>query len=217
MEDGWNNFRKTICDVADGVFGKKVKTSAVKNISEKALCLIERKRGLYKNHLSDRSATDKIAEDLEDAARQLKSKILFWHVNKQRGSSHSGLVPVKDKNGATIIHKERVKERWAEHFENVQTEKQWQEKDKGNQAVCDTLEVVQDLFCEEELETVLKGLKNNKTPSADSLVNEFLKYGGSEIENKLLKVMNILFEKGELPNDFRKTLVKPLYMKGDIG
>jgi len=33
MEDGWNNFRKTICEVADGVSGKKVKT-AVRNISE---------------------------------------------------------------------------------------------------------------------------------------------------------------------------------------
>ena len=24
VEDGWNNFRKTICEVADGVLGKKV-------------------------------------------------------------------------------------------------------------------------------------------------------------------------------------------------
>ena len=36
MEDGWDNFRKTICDVADGVLGKKVKTAA-RDISEKAL------------------------------------------------------------------------------------------------------------------------------------------------------------------------------------
>ena len=36
MEEGWNNVRKTICEVADGVLGKKVKTAA-RNISEKAL------------------------------------------------------------------------------------------------------------------------------------------------------------------------------------
>ena len=34
---------------------------------------------------------DKIAEDLEDAARQHNSKILSWLVNKLRGSSQSGL------------------------------------------------------------------------------------------------------------------------------
>jgi hypothetical protein len=99
VEDGWNNFGKTICEIADGVSGNKVR-SAVRNNSEKALCLIERKRGLYKNYLSDRSyeckrnakkvekalkyelrrceveAMDKIAKDLEDAARQHNSKIL---------------------------------------------------------------------------------------------------------------------------------------------
>ena len=71
------------------------------------------------------------------------------------------------------------------------------------------------LFREEELATVLKGLKNNKASGADSGINEFLKYDGSEVRNKLLKIMNMIFEKGEVPNDFRKTLIKPLYKKGD--
>ena len=54
VEDGLNNFRKTICEVADGVLGKKVRTAA-RNISVKTLCLIDRKKGLYKNYLKDRS------------------------------------------------------------------------------------------------------------------------------------------------------------------
>ena len=52
----------------------------------------------------------------------------------------------------------------------------------------------EDLFCEDELATVLKGLKNNKAPGADSVVNEFLKYGCSEVRNKLLKIMNMIFK-----------------------
>ena len=62
---------------------------------------------------------DKIAEDLEDAARQHNSKILYWHVNQLKGSRQSRLVPVKDRNGAKISEKEKIKERWVEHFENV--------------------------------------------------------------------------------------------------
>ena len=84
-----------------------------------------------------------------------------------------------------------------------------------SEKVCDTLNVKEDLFCEEVLETVLKGLKINKAPGADSVINEFLKYGGFEVRNKILKIMNKIFEKGEVPNDFRKTLIKPLYKKGD--
>ena len=64
-------------------------------------------------------AMDKIAKDLEDAATRHNSKISYWHVNELRRCSQSGLVPVKYRNRATISDKERVKERWAEHFENV--------------------------------------------------------------------------------------------------
>ena len=46
------------------------------------------------------------------------------------------------------------------------------------------------------------------------MVNEFLKYNGSELRNKLLKIMNMIFEKGEVPSDFRITLIKALYKIG---
>ena len=47
-------------------------------------------------------AMDKIAMNLEDAGRRHNSKILYWHVDTLRASSQSGLVPVKDMNGASI-------------------------------------------------------------------------------------------------------------------
>ena len=70
-----------------------------------------------------------------------------------------------------------------------------------------------DLFFEGELGTVLKWLKNNKALGADSVVNESLRYGGYGVRNKLQKIINIIFERGEVPSDFRKTLIKPLYNK----
>ena len=57
----------------------------------------------------------------------------------------------------------------------------------------------------------LNWLKNNKAPGTDSVVNEFLKYGGSEVRNKLLKIMSMIFQKGKVT----KTSIKPLYKKGD--
>ena len=63
--------------------------------------------------------------------------------------------------------------------------------------------------------TVLRVLKNNKAPGADSVVNELLKNGCSELRNKLLKIMNMIFEKWEIRNHFRKTLIKPEYKKSD--
>ena len=133
-----------------------------------------------------------------------------------RGSSQSGLVPVKVRDRDTITHKKRVKERVAEHFKNILNRDTVAGKDiDENGKVCDTLDVKEDLFCEEELVKALKGLKNNNAPSGDSVINKFLKYGGTEARNKPLKIINLIFEKGEVPNDFRKTLIEPLYKKGN--
>ena len=54
-------------------------------------------------------AVDKIFTDLENATRWHNSKIFYWHVEKLRGSTQSGLVPVKDKSGVSIIGKGSVK------------------------------------------------------------------------------------------------------------
>ena len=117
-------------------------------------------------------ATDKIAEDLEDVDRWHNSKILYWRVNKLRGSSQSRLVSVKDRNGATVSDRERVKERWTEHFENVLNQDTVVGKDiEENEKECNTLDVKEDLFCEEELAIVLKVLKNIKAQGVDCVVN----------------------------------------------
>ena len=69
-----------------------------------------------------------------------------------------------------------------EHFENVLNRDAIAGKDiNENEKVCDTLDVKENLFYEEQLATVQKGLKHNKAPGADSGINEFLKYGGSEV------------------------------------
>ena len=78
-----------------------------------------------------------------------------------------------------------------------------------NGKVCDTLEVKEDVFYDEELETVLEGLDNNNISGASSEVNEFLKYGGCTVRDKLLKIMNVILEMEGIHNDFKKTLIKP--------
>ena len=55
------------------------------------------------------------------------------------------------------LYKEIVKERWAEHFENMLNRNTTAGKDiEKIEKVCDTLDVKQDSLCEEELATVLK-------------------------------------------------------------
>ena len=55
----------------------------------------------------------------------------------------------------------------------------------------------EDLFFEEKLSIVPKGLKNKNALCAYSVVNKFLQYGGSEVKEKLLKIMHMIFENGK--------------------
>ena len=69
MEDEWYNFRKIICKVAYFVLGKEDRTTA-RNISENTLSLIERRKGLYKDYLCDRSYENK--RNVKEVEKALK-------------------------------------------------------------------------------------------------------------------------------------------------
>ena len=85
---------------------------------------------------------------------------MCWHVNKLNGSSQLGLVAAKDRNGAAISNKERVKERWVYDFQNVLNRNTVARKDiEENEKVCDTLDAKEYLLYEEELATLLTRLR----------------------------------------------------------
>ena len=54
---------------------------------------------------------------------------------------------------------------------------------------------MEDLFCEEILLTVLKGLK--KDPGANSVGNKFFKHGIYEIRDEFMKILHKILKKGK--------------------
>ena len=90
---------------------------------------------------------NKISKNLEDPTRRHNGKILYWYVNKFKGSNQSRLGPVKDRNRATNGDEERVKREWAKHFENVLNQDTVAGNDvKENEKVHYVLDVKEDFF-----------------------------------------------------------------------
>ena len=61
--------------------------------------------------------------------------------------------------------------------------------------------------------TVLKGLKNDEDSSADSLVNEYLKYSHYGVRNKLLKTTDMIFKLGKNLVNLGKLSLNPFTRK----
>ncbi|PIK47844.1 hypothetical protein BSL78_15289 [Apostichopus japonicus] len=70
-------------------------------------------------------------------------------------------------------------------------------------------------FTLEEVEEAVKKLKNNKACGCDRISAEVLKEGGPLMNRMLLKVINKAWSDREVPEDWSRGLVTPVYKKGD--
>lgn len=81
-----------------------------------------------------------------------------------------------------------------------------------NYVQCDALD---EPFRIEELEMLLKKLKDKKAPGADRITYEFFKNAPEEFLEKLLGLYNKILNEANVPDTFRKSVIYPIYKKGN--
>lgn len=64
---------------------------------------------------------------------------------------------------------------------------------------------------EEEILIAVKGLKNNKAPGSDEIINEQIKHSIHSMIKIYTKLFNIVFDKGIVPHSWTVGLIKPIY------
>ena len=66
-----------------------------------------------------------------------------------------------------------------------------------------------------EIEEVMRELRNKKSFGIDGISNYVVKYVNEAISKPLAHIVNLSMKWGVFPNDLKKTVVKPLFKKGD--
>jgi hypothetical protein len=69
---------------------------------------------------------------------------------------------------------------------------------------------------EEELNSVLKRIKNHKTHGEDGLNGDIFKYAGKRFNNLFFQLSNNICNNIIPPKSWQKEVVVPLHKKGDI-
>jgi hypothetical protein len=66
-----------------------------------------------------------------------------------------------------------------------------------------------------EIEMAIEKLKTYKSPGIDQIPAELIKAGGSKICSEIHKLINSIWNKEKLPEQWKESIVVPVYKKGD--
>ena len=142
-----------------------------------------------------------------------------WTCVRQLQMAHQGRRPcrptalVRD-NGEMTTSPEEVRQQWHQHFSRILNV---------------TSEYCQEVIDEtprrpprlefdglEELLTALSKLKQGKAGGKTGILSELLLCGGPELQDRLLQVMQDMWEHGTVVDEWRDAVIVPIPKKGDL-
>ena len=65
-----------------------------------------------------------------------------------------------------------------------------------------------------EFEINVVKLQRHKSPGTDQIPTEFIKAGGGNIGSEINKLINSIWNKEELPEEWKESIIVPIYKKG---
>jgi hypothetical protein len=66
-----------------------------------------------------------------------------------------------------------------------------------------------------EVEMAIEKLKSHKSPGIDKIPAELIKTGGRTIRSEIHKLINSIWNKEELPEQWKESIIVPIYKKID--
>ena len=155
--------------------------------------------------------TDK-AKALQDAADRHDLKSFYENLNGVYGPPSNTASPILSANGTLLTEKGTIVKRWAEHFSevlnrhpNINTA---EIKNLPQQPIL--LELLLDISLS-EIKDAIKKLSNGKAPGDDGIPAELFKSGSPFMIRKLHKILNLIWKKGSVPQQFKDASIIHLY------
>ena len=135
----------------------------------------------------------------------------FWKSIRyaRRRSSTSDLGKIRNSDGSIIKGEECMLKRWKEHFESLF------ERDETGTNISPAKNNESEInICEISMEEIMKALKCMKSGKAagyDRVSVEMLKAGRGIVASQLYCLFNLCWTKGQVPEDWTKAVIVPIY------
>ena len=226
---------KSVCGCRRIGNGKRKKGSEWWN--DEASKLVREKRELYSRYLQSMSAevwqeyrmkcleVKRRLNELKKEADERwgarvsecfkESKKLFWkEVNGVRKKRESCATKMKDANGNLLSGEKEVSARWKEYFcelLNVRDERKAELTMLGREGMDLKRVSVSESISVREVKDALKKVKRGKAAGLDGVAAEMMKEGGECMLEWIVRLFNVCLNSGEVPEDWKRACVVPLY------
>ena len=143
------------------------------------------------------------------------NKKMFWkEVKRVRKGVQTREEMVKDVNGQILRDGVEVRRRWAEYFEHVLNVVDVREVNinvVGNWRMPILGDLNEKAISLEEVGEAVNEMKSGKAPGLDEFQVECLNKGGMAVLEWLVRLLNLSFDMGVVPKDWRGAYIVPLY------
>nr|KAG5704670.1 hypothetical protein BaRGS_025312 [Batillaria attramentaria] len=162
-----------------------------------------------------RDYIDDLANQAEEAAGQGNLKDLYQVTKKLAGKFQQTDKPVKDKNGHPLTTTEEQLKRWAEHFREL-LNRPIPETPPDIPPAETELPINCDKPSKAEIRKAIMTLRNGKAAGPDEIPAEAIKADTETAVNMLHSLFSKIWEKEEVPAQWKEGIVIKLPKKGDL-
>jgi len=176
----------------------------------------EKNREVKKSNQRDkRNLIESIAQEAEHAAKNNDLRTLYMTTWKLSGIRCNQNRPIRSEDGTLLMKMEDQLQRWMRHFESVLNRPVPSQLPDPRPADV-PLSINTEPISRGEIRTALTQQKNAKAPGVDKIPLEALKEVGPCTVEALHRIFNFVWEKEEIPDNWKRGLLVKLAKKGDL-
>ena len=238
VETVWEHIKKSYNEVCKDVLGRK-KRDEEEWLSLNSLNLIEQRKEIKAKLCNSdnpelketyrilskrikksvrrdkRDYIETLAAKAESAAARKDSKEVYNITKKLMNKKNSSTSLIRDRQGAILSTSEEQQARWVEHFNNVLN----RPPPVGNIVIPEMeedIEINVAVPTKEEILKSISSLKNGKAAGPDDIPAEAMKASQEVSANALEILLRKIWDKNELPQDWKDGHLTVLPKKGDL-
>lgn len=240
VEQMWSSIKEGIHATAEQVLGQDKSKKKAEWITEEVLKLCDQRKELrakleaeqggnlrkqynwLTREIKSKAKRDRekwLSDQCEEARRcseRNQTRGLYQKIKEIAGKVELKISTVKDKNGVTIEDDEKKKARWKEYFSELYNVQSSVDRSVlGELPATNTPEDEMPNFLIQEVRSAVATLKPRKAPGIDGISAELLQAGGETMITTLHELFQKIHQEEEVPEDWSKAIITPIYKKGD--